>query len=70
MIVSPAPGKITKEHKVTDTYQFDPKGSTSSQDAPPAPPAPGPLTSAKDAVNDTAQSATFGASDTVDSLLK
>ncbi|MBT2387480.1 hypothetical protein J7E86_28725 [Streptomyces sp. ISL-11] len=59
-IVSPAPGKITKEHKVTDTYQYDQKasGSSSSEQPPssqtPPPPAaeqPGPVTEVKDAAN-------------------
>ncbi|MFF7730828.1 hypothetical protein [Streptomyces sp. NPDC008001] len=78
-IVSPAPGEITKEHKVTDSYQYDAKGgSSSSPEQPPSsptrrlPPAPepGPLTSAKDTLNATAQTATAGASSTADSALK
>ncbi|MFD0383738.1 hypothetical protein ACFQ2B_19525 [Streptomyces stramineus] len=39
-IVSPAPGKITKERKITDTYQYDAKGGSSSEEQPPPPPAP------------------------------
>ncbi|MEV4440260.1 hypothetical protein AB0K09_14780 [Streptomyces sp. NPDC049577] len=77
MVVSPAPGKITKEHKVTDTYQYDQKASGSSSSdgsssQPPAPsaPEPGPVTSAKDAVNSTAASATSGLGATADSALK
>ncbi|MBZ4321512.1 hypothetical protein [Streptomyces huiliensis] len=78
-IVSPAPGKITKERKVTTTYQYDAKasGSSSSEEQPPPPssasaPAsePGPVTAAKDTVNSTAQSALSGASSAVDSAAK
>ncbi|MGK5642030.1 hypothetical protein ACSNOK_27490, partial [Streptomyces sp. URMC 126] len=39
-IVSPAPGKITKEHKVTETYQYDPKGGSSSPSSEEQPPPP------------------------------
>ncbi|MEV4440089.1 hypothetical protein AB0K09_13855 [Streptomyces sp. NPDC049577] len=78
LVVSPAPGKITKERKVTETYQYDAKGGSSSQDSsgsssqPPAPsaPEPGPVSNLKDTVNNAAQSATSGASSTVDSTLK
>lgn len=77
LVVSPAPGKITKEHKVTDTYQYDPKASGSSEEPPPGGggsspqlPEPGPVTNAKDTVNSAAQSATSGAASTVDSALK
>ncbi|EMF00528.1 hypothetical protein [Streptomyces mobaraensis] len=80
-IVSPAPGQITKEHKVTDTYKYDPKGgsssSSSSEEQPPssgssAPstPEPGPVTALKDTANSTAQSATSGVSSTADAALK
>ncbi|MEW2579062.1 hypothetical protein [Streptomyces syringium] len=76
-IVSPAPGKITKEHKVTDTYQYDAKGSGSSSEessgsSAPAPsqPEPGPVTNLKDTANSAAQSVTSGAGSTADSALK
>ncbi|MET9647241.1 hypothetical protein [Streptomyces syringium] len=77
-IVSPAPGKITKERKITDTYSYDAKGGSSEEQPPPGgstPPAPsapepGPATAAKDTLNSTAQSAVAGASSTVDSTLK
>ncbi|MGI5338084.1 hypothetical protein ACQEVS_12125 [Streptomyces sp. CA-181903] len=80
-IVSPAPGQITKEHKVTETYKYDPKGGSSSSSSeeqpPPSSPSasspseqPGPVTNLKDAANSTAQSALSGASSTVDSAAK
>ncbi|MER5780931.1 hypothetical protein ABT104_04265 [Streptomyces mobaraensis] len=80
LVVSPAPGKLTQEHKVTDTYQYDPKASGGSsmtqeeasagQSSSASMPEPGAVTSAKDAANSTGQSATAGLSSTVNSLLK
>ncbi|GAA2282376.1 hypothetical protein GCM10010145_61310 [Streptomyces ruber] len=73
LIVSPAPGKITKERKITDTYNYAPGGSSSQQSSSssaPQPPEPGPVTNLKDTANSTVQSATSGASSTVDSALK
>ncbi|MEV4437649.1 hypothetical protein AB0K09_01310 [Streptomyces sp. NPDC049577] len=77
-IVSPAPGKITQEHKVTNTYQYDPKasgssddtsGSSSSSSTPPAP-EPGPVGQAKDTANSAVSTVASGAASTADSALK
>lgn len=80
LVVSPAPGKLTQEHKVTDTYQYDPKASggssmtpeeaSAAQSSSASTPEPGAVTSAKDTANSTGQSATAGLSSTVNSLLK
>ncbi|MEU4212818.1 hypothetical protein AB0F13_22950 [Streptomyces sp. NPDC026206] len=79
LVVSPAPGKLTKEHKITDTFQYDPKASGSSQEQPPPPgggsaqpsaPEPGPVSNAKDTANQAVQSAASGAGSTADSALK
>ncbi|UBI41240.1 MULTISPECIES: hypothetical protein [Streptomyces] len=82
LVVSPAPGKLTQEHKVTDTYQYAPKASGGSSTTPEESSAaqsssasasasePGAVSSAKDAANSTGQSATSGLSSTVNSLLK
>ncbi|MBZ4318953.1 hypothetical protein JNW98_06130 [Streptomyces sp. SCA2-4] len=79
LVISPAPGRLTQEHKVTDTYQYDPKasgGSAASEASagaqPPLAPAsePGAVTSVKDTANSAAQSATSGLSTTVDAALK
>ncbi|MFI1972585.1 hypothetical protein BLA24_08020 [Streptomyces cinnamoneus] len=76
-IVSPAPGKITKERKITDTYTYDAKGgsSSSSQEQPPpssspSQPEPGPVTALKDTANSAAQAVTSGAGATVDAAAK
>ncbi|MEU4210158.1 hypothetical protein AB0F13_09200 [Streptomyces sp. NPDC026206] len=72
----PAPGKITKEHKVTDTYQCDANGGSSEEQPPPGgstpppTPEPGPVSNLKDTANSAAQSVTSGAGATVDSALK
>ncbi|WP_370419031.1 hypothetical protein AB8O64_11290 [Streptomyces sp. QH1-20] len=78
LVVSPAPGKLTKERKETLTYTYDPKGSGESSDQaspggvpqPPAPPEPGPVTAAKDTANSASQSLTSGLSSTLDASLK
>ncbi|MFI0741490.1 hypothetical protein ACH4PU_25935 [Streptomyces sp. NPDC021100] len=80
LVVSPAPGSLTQEHKVTDTYRYDPKASggpsmtpvkSSAAQSPPAPTSePGAVSSAKGTANSTGQSATSGLSSTVNSLLK
>ena len=78
LVVSPAPGKLTKERKVTTTYSYDAKGGgSSSEEQPPPPPGapapapePGPVTALKDTANAAAQSVTSGASSTVDAAAK
>ncbi|MFI0743332.1 hypothetical protein ACH4PU_35470 [Streptomyces sp. NPDC021100] len=76
-ITFPAPGKITKEHKVTNTYQYDPKSGSSSpsQEQPPASsspsqPEPGPVTTLKDTANSAAQAVASGAGATLDAAAK
>ncbi|WP_093804155.1 hypothetical protein [Streptomyces sp. Wb2n-11] len=74
LIVSPAPGTITKERKITDTYTYSQDGSSSQQSSStpptPQPPEPGPVTALKDTANSTVQSATAGASSVADAALK
>ncbi|GAA2268404.1 hypothetical protein GCM10010145_48720 [Streptomyces ruber] len=75
LVVSPAPGKLTKEQKVTETYKYDPQGSGSSSQppassTPPPAPEPGPVTNLKDTASSAVQSVTSGAGATVDSALK
>ncbi|MEV4442096.1 hypothetical protein AB0K09_24435 [Streptomyces sp. NPDC049577] len=82
-VTYPAPGKITQEHKVTNTYQYDPKASGSSSDqsssssspsgssaSTPAAPEPGPVTNAKDTVNSAVSTVASGTASTADSALK
>ncbi|MEU4212188.1 hypothetical protein AB0F13_19655 [Streptomyces sp. NPDC026206] len=75
LVVSPAPGKITREHKITDTYQYNPTAGSSADASSSAPSAQSPAsqqgvaTSLKDTANSAVQSATSGASSTVGSAL-
>ncbi|MEU2872431.1 hypothetical protein ABZ769_24990 [Streptomyces olivoreticuli] len=77
LVVSPAPGKLTKVHSESWAYQYDPKagssddssGSSGSSTPPQAPaPAPGPVQNATDTAKSTVASAAGGASSTVGSL--
>ncbi|MGI5337601.1 hypothetical protein ACQEVS_09505 [Streptomyces sp. CA-181903] len=80
LVVSPAPGNLTQEHKVTDTYRYDPtasggssmtpEGPSAAQPSPASTPESGAVSSAKDTANSTGQSATSGLSSAVNSLLK
>ncbi|WP_312018524.1 hypothetical protein [Streptomyces sp. I05A-00742] len=81
LVVSPAPGKLTKAHSEVTTYSYDPKASSSSDSAGDssssgssagsavAPQAPsGPLANATDTAKSVVSSAAGGASGTVGSL--
>ncbi|MFI0743339.1 hypothetical protein ACH4PU_35505 [Streptomyces sp. NPDC021100] len=78
-ITYPAPGKLTQEHKVSDTYQYDPKASGSSgsssatssgSSGSASPSEPGAVTNLKDTANSAVQSITAGVGATANSALQ